>query len=301
METHTTLNLIDLHCHTTASDGSLSPIQLYERAHEHNITALAITDHDSVAGYEFLNAVNDLPAGPKLISGIELSTAWSGIEIHIVSLNFSLNNPDFKTIIQEQGRSRRQRALYIAERLAHKLNAYSAETLFNEVLAEAISVQQRPGSGFSLANTDIQVGRPHFANWLVNQGIVSNQQSAFKKYLGNNKLGDLKRFWPSMAQGVARMRALGAVPVLAHPMKYGMTRVKLQALINDFKLAGGQALEVVGCNVSNSQVQQLAGFCEDFDLKASQGSDFHSPNNPWVELGRFPPLPKQLTPVWDDW
>lgn len=293
---------IDLHCHTTASDGTLSPLQLYNRAHEQGVTLLAITDHDTIAGYEYLSNTTTLPSGPQLISGIELSTTWSNIEIHIVGVNFPTNHPDLTQIIREQGEARHQRALHIAKRLACRLNQrLTSDALFNAVLDQAKITQQVSQDNFQLPDTRIQLGRPHFAAWLKNKGLVNSAQDAFKKYLTNNKLGNIRAFWPAMTQRIACIRALGGTPILAHPGKYGLTRTKLSALIVDFKYAGGQALEVIGCNTPHSQIQQLADFCKRYDLKASQGSDFHSPDNPWIELGRLPCLPKNLTPIWDSW
>ncbi|MDP0562244.1 MAG: PHP domain-containing protein [Candidatus Endonucleobacter sp. (ex Gigantidas childressi)] len=296
-----TLSIVDLHSHTTASDGSLSPIQLYKRAHSQNVTTLAITDHDTHAACQYLHSVS-LPSGPRIIPGIELSTTWSGVEIHIIGLNFSLDNPDLDIIVQKQSQARYQRSLHIAKQLARRLPlGLSAEMIFAAVLLEAKKAQQIASDGFYLPDERIQTGRPHFAKWLKREGLVKNDQEAFKKYLSNNRLGNLRAFWPSMSQGVARIRGVGGSAVLAHPGKYGMTRTKLKALISDFKLAGGHALEVVGCNVPSSQIQQIASFCQEFSLKGSQGSDFHNPESPWVELGRLTGMPKNVIPIWEGW
>ncbi|MDP0589014.1 MAG: PHP domain-containing protein [Candidatus Endonucleobacter bathymodioli] len=295
------MSIIDLHSHTTASDGSLSPTQLYERAHRKNVTTLAITDHDTLAACKYLSSVS-LPPGPRIIPGIELSTTWSGVEIHVIGLNFSLDNPDLDSIVQKQSQARYQRSLHIAKQLARRLPlGYSAEVIFAAVLLQAKTTQQMASDGFHLPDEHIQTGRPHFAKWLKSEGLVKNDQEAFKKYLGNNGLGNLRAFWPSMSQGVARIRGVGGSAVLAHPGRYGMTRTKLKALISDFKLAGGHALEIVGCNVPSSQIQQLASFCQEFSLKGSQGSDFHCAERPWVELGRFAAMPKNVIPIWDGW
>ncbi len=294
------MNQIDLHCHTTASDGTLSPLELYQRAHKKGITTLAITDHDTVAACEFLLNTH-LPDGPRLITGIELSTAWSGVEIHIVGLNFPLNTPDLNQIVQRQSQARHQRSLHIAQRLARHLNSgLTQDDIIHEVTALAKSTFISGTDDFHLPTELIQTGRPHFARWLQQEGYVKSEQEAFKKLLGNSKLGNLRAFWPATSQAVAWIRALGGTAVLAHPGKYGMTRTKLRALIKDFKLAGGHALEVANCNTPASQIQQLTSFCHEFQLKASQGSDFHSPDNPWIELGRLP-TPDSIGYVWEDW
>ncbi len=291
---------IDLHSHTTASDGALGPLELCQRAQERGVSTLAITDHDTVAAHIFLrqHSLDNL----QLITGIELSTTWSGAEIHIVGLNFPLDHPDLGQIISAQGKARRERSLHIATKLSKRLPDYSAEDIFQAVMAEAINRQKATSDGFTLNEDDIQIGRPHFANWLVAIRQCRHVEDAFQKYLGNSKIGNLKAFWPAMSQGVAWIRALGGTAVLAHPGKYKMTRTKLTALIKDFKYAGGHALEVQGSNTPQSQNDQIAGFCQRFDLSASQGSDFHNPEYPWADIGRLPPnLPRDVKPVWADW
>ena len=292
---------IDLHSHTTASDGTLGPVELCNRAIERGVTTLAITDHDTVAAHHFLG--QHKPAGKlELITGIELSTTWSAAEIHIVGLNFPLDHPDLETIVSLQGGARRKRSLHITRRLARRLPDFTPEQIFTEVMAGAVARQQGTSDGFTLKQDEIQLGRPHFAQWLVSIGLCRNQEDAFQKYLGNSKMGNLKAFWPAMSQGVAWIRALGGIPVLAHPGKYKLTRTRLSALIRDFKLAGGKALEVQGANLPHSQVEQMVRFCQQFELAGSQGSDFHNPDWSWVDIGRLPPAwPKNVVPVWDLW
>lgn len=289
----------DLHCHTTASDGTLGPLELYQRATDQGVELLAITDHDSVAAHQFLRQ-HDLQ-GPRLITGIELSTTWSGVEIHIVGLGFALDNPDLERIIQNQDQARRQRSLHIARKLVKQLHLnINEEQLFNEVVQIALSRQRSTSDGFSLTEETVQTGRPHFAQWLINNGYVKDANAAFDQHLNDKKLGNLRQFWPPMSQAVAWLKALGGKAVLAHPGKYKMTRTKFRALITDFKLAGGHALEVVGGVMIPGQTEHFAELCEEFDLQGSRGSDFHSPDYRWVELGRLKPLPDKVKSVWSD-
>ena len=292
------MTVIDLHSHTTASDGTLDPLELCLRAQERNVHTLAITDHDTVAAHHFLQQ-HTTHLGLQLITGIELSTTWSGAEIHIVGLDFPLNHNDLTLVFKAQSDARRQRSLYIAQRLARRLPQWQGKQIFQQVLDSAIAQQKNSPYGFALQPDEIQIGRPHFARWLISQQCCQDMDSAFRKYLDNSKIGNLKAFWPKMSQGVAWVRALGGIAVLAHPGKYRMTATKLRALIKDFKLAGGHAMEVQGTNHPLSQIQQMADYCREFNLMASQGSDFHNPNYPWVDIGRLPPsLPTGLTPVW---
>lgn len=268
---------------------------------------LAITDHDTVAAHTFLAqhppAEGLQPAGNlKVITGIELSTTWSGAEIHIVGLNFPLDHPDLPPIIRHQGEARRKRSLHIAHRLSRRLPDFPEDRIFSEVLSVAIQRQKKSPNQFTLDPDQVQIGRPHFAHWLIQMGACTDADSAFRKYLDNSRIGNLKAFWPPMSRAVAWIRALGGTAVLAHPGKYRMTATKLRALIKDFKLAGGHAMEVQGSNHPPSQVEQMARYCQQFELKASQGSDFHNPDYPWVDVGRLPPaLPAGTTPIWADW
>ena len=146
-----------------------------------------------------------------------------------------------------------------------------------------------------------QIGRPHFAEHLIAIGAVKNANEAFKKYLGAGKVGDIKEHWPDIDTAVQWIRQAGGVAVLAHPSKYKMTRTKLTELISDFKDAGGEAMEVVSGLQIPSVTRDLAKLCSQFDLLASCGSDFHSPDKKWAALGLISNLPETCNPVWDRW
>lgn len=292
--------IVDLHSHTTASDGLLDPVELLQRARERGVNVLAITDHDTVDAHHFLQQHPQyLGDDLQLITGIELSTTWGSTEIHIVGLNFPLDHPDLARIVEYQSNARRERSLHIANKLAKRLTDFSAEQIFEAVLDDMANTQQQSSHGFELPRERIQIGRPHFARWLIKEGYSHDMEGAFRKYLSTSKMGNLKSFWPAMSQGVAWIRALGGTAVLAHPARYDLTTSKLRAVIKDFKLAGGHALEVQGSNHQPSQIQQMARFCQEFELKGSQGSDFHNPAYPWIDIGRLPPsLPADIEPVW---
>lgn len=276
------LNKIDLHCHTTASDGKLSPKDLLEKAHGLGITTLAITDHDTVAGFrEALPVAQKL--GVQLVPGIELSCVWAGITIHIVGLNFDPEAPAMKAAEQRQIDVRYQRAKLIAEkvgkRLKHDIN-------INDVAAYAGGEQ---------------IGRPHFAQYMVENGLVPNMAAAFTRYLGAGKVGDVKTGWPSMSEAVQWIINSGGTAVMAHAHRYKMTRTKLKACITDFVQAGGRAIEVAYSSMDPGQQQQMVQFAQEFNLKGSCGSDYHGPNRFGLELGHMPKFPSEVTPVWSDW
>lgn len=271
--------IYDLHTHTTASDGALTPTELVALAGAQQVDCLAITDHDTVNGFAEIGA-NDLQ-GVRLIVGIELSTSWQGHGIHIIGLNIDPLNPVLAQGIDEQQNARQSRAAMIAQRLA--------KTGIENPLA---AVQKIAG--------DSMIGRPHFARHLVEIGHVKDIQTAFRKYLGNGKIGDVKQCWAALPDVVSWITAAGGTPVLAHPTKYGMTWTKMRALVDDFADCGGQAIEVVCGSQEQVTTRKLAIIANDFNLAASCGSDFHQASA-WSAPGKFQPLPDSVRKVWDTW
>ncbi len=271
--------LPDLHCHTTASDGRLAPQALVDAAAEAGVTVLAITDHDTTAAYDQIVAV---PEGLTLINGIELSSRWRTIGVHVVGLNFDREHPVMQQAVTAQMQRREERAERIAAVLARKG--------FTGTLAGARALAGREA-----------VGRPHFARYLESIGAVRSVDEAFQKYLGNGKAGDVKQMWPELEEAVAWILAAGGTPVLAHPAKYDLTRTRLRALLDDFIAAGGRAMEVSSGQQPPTLTRDLAALCNERDLWASVGSDFHQPGQSWAMLGRYSPLPDSCEPVWRHW
>jgi len=269
--------LFDLHSHTTVSDGALTPQELVARAVEKGVGALAITDHDTIEAYKVLPASHE---NIKLVAGIEFSTQWQNNGIHVLGLNIDLHSDAIKTGAQFQTEARLMRARQIGEKLA------------KQGIDDAFSGASK------LANSGY-IGRPHFAQYLVNIGKVSDMQSAFKKFLGAGKAGDVKQHWADLPQIIQWIRGAGGIAVLAHPLKYKLTSTKLKRLLDDFQQSGGQGVEVVSGRQLAHQTQYMARVCEQKNLLASCGSDFHMPSKHWAELGAFPRLPDNVIPVWD--
>ncbi|MDX1559877.1 MAG: PHP domain-containing protein [Marinobacter sp.] len=269
---------IDLHCHSTASDGALSPAALVERAAGRGVTHLALTDHDTIAGLAEAETAAQAQ-GIVLIPGVELSCLWKSRTIHIVGLDFDPESDGFRKALEQQNDNRWARARMIAERLAK------------------LGVADLLGRASEAAGGDVP-GRPHFAKVLTEDGVVRNTAQAFKRYLGNGKSGDVKAFWPELPEVVRWITEAGGVAVLAHPRKYQLTATKLRELTADFRRAGGQAIEVSTSGQSSGDLGFLAELCRKEKLLASQGSDFHFPGAPWCELGRIMKMPDGLEPVW---
>jgi predicted metal-dependent phosphoesterase TrpH len=271
--------IYDLHSHSNASDGSLEPGDLLALAAECGVGALAITDHDTLAAFDRI----DSGASPtRLIPGIEFSTAWGKYGVHIVGLNVDPACAALRGGVQRQQEARQLRARLIARRLRSK----GLPDVLDDVLQIAAGEP---------------VSRPHFAEHLVRAGIVKDVRTAFRKYLGAGKPGDVRHGWASLPEVVRWIVGSGGTAVLAHPAKYRLTKTKLRALATEFRSAGGAAIEVVCGQQSLNTTAHLARLSNDLGLAASCGSDFHHGDNCWSMPGRFPPLPADVRPVWTTW
>lgn len=273
---------IDLHSHTTASDGRFSAGALIERAMEFGVSVLAITDHDTTEGLEPAHRyVRENELNIQIINGIEISTLWENKDIHVVGLNVDPGNPQLCQLISEQKLRRADRAKLIAKRL-------------EKVTREGVYDEVRDIAG------NASITRAHFAEWLVDNGYVNTKQKVFKKYLTRNNPGYVPPSWCSIAEAVAAIHAAGGQAVLAHPGRYNLTAKWIKRLIAAFVDAGGDAMEVAQPQQAQHERRNLADYAIQYKLLASQGSDFHYPS-PWMELGRNLWLPSGVEPVWKDW
>ena len=273
---------IDLHSHTTSSDGRLTPQQLIDRAMDFDIDVLAITDHDNIDALASARAyIADKQLPLQLISGIEVSTVWQNKDIHIVGLNIDENATALLQLIESQRSHRQARAELIAERL-------------QKVTREGVLEEVRLLAG------DAPITRAHFAKWLVDNEYAKTMQQVFKKYLTRNNPGYVPPNWCSMQDAVEAIHQAGGQAVLAHPGRYNLTAKWLKRLINAFVEAGGDAMEVAQPQQGQQERRTLADYAIQYKLLASQGSDFHYPS-PWMELGRNLWLPAGVEPVWKDW
>lgn len=274
--------IYDLHSHTTASDGLLSPEQLVHRAVDMRVGTLAITDHDSTDAIPAAQAeIARAGLNLRLITGVEISTVWENHEIHIVGLNIDIDHPQMRDFLQAQAERRLQRAKLIAERLekAHIAGAWEGA--------------QRLAQGAS-------VTRGHFARFLVEMGKANTMADVFKKYLARGKTGYVPPQWCTIEQAIEVVHHSGGTAVLAHPGRYNLSAKWLKRLLAHFAQSGGEAMEVAQCQQASNERAQLALYARQFGLLASQGSDFHQPC-PWIELGRKLWLPAGVEGVWQRW
>ncbi|MDD5266474.1 MAG: PHP domain-containing protein [Methylococcales bacterium] len=271
--------LYDLHCHSTASDGALSPTALVQRAHQQGVTSLALTDHDTTAGLPEAKLCA-MATGIKLIAGIELSTNWQNKCFHIVGLGI---DPAYAPLAEATHNLQRTR-LERAEKIALKLEKKRIPGAFE-------AVKNAAGEGM--------ITRTHFADFLMSQNHVSSQQEAFDRYLAKGKPAYVATSWAELELAISWITGSGGVAVLAHPLRYKLTTHWMKRLLNAFKDAGGQGIEVITSRMNADEIRVAADYAARFDLAGSIGSDFHNAANQWVELGRLAPLPKNIKPVWE--
>ena len=271
-------SVYDLHCHSTCSDGRLTPTELVERAADKGVTHLALTDHDTVMG---LAEAGDaaLRKGIQLISGVEVSVTWENKPLHMIALNFDPEHPQITSLMRDQDQLRQERS----ERIALKL--------------EKKGVKDPLGAALANANGGM-ISRPHFAQCLIDQGFAKDFESAFQGYLGIGKPGYVSTQWVSMESAVASVVAAGGVAVIAHPRRYRLSHSWMRRLLQAFKDMGGVGVEVVTGGGTQGDRESMSQLAERYQLLGSVGSDFHTAENPWVELGRLKPLSANVEPVW---
>ncbi len=273
--------IFDLHTHSTASDGALSPKLLIEKASAIGINTLALTDHDTIAGLSEAQIAAD-KHNIKLINGIELSSQWNNKTIHIVGLNINVNSEAIIDATIHLNQLREERAIKMGE----KLRKVGIEGAYE-------NAKRLAGNG--------TVTRQHFSTFLVENGHAKNQTEVFKRYLVKNKPGYASVEWPGLEETVAQITSAGGVAVIAHPLRYKMTATKLRNMIQEFKVLGGKAIEVVTGHNQSKEIETATAYAKRYDIAASVGSDFHSSNTPWSQLGKLVSLPAGLTPVWELW
>lgn len=271
----------DLHTHSTASDGTLTPAELVRHAADCGVDVLAITDHDSVEGIAEAQQAGRA-FGVEVVAGIELSITWMGQVIHVVGLSIDPAAPELLAGLDRLCEFRAWRAEEMGRRLAQAGYAGCFE-------------------GAKALSNGRLISRTHFARHLVQRGAASDVRDVFKRFLVRGKPGHVPGRWAEPAEGLGWLRGAGGRPVLAHPARYNLTRSKLRRLVAELMEAGCEGIEVVSGSHSRDECLTIGRLAHETGLLASSGSDYHGPENPWVELGKCPPLPAGLTPVWHDW
>ncbi|SEQ81826.1 3',5'-nucleoside bisphosphate phosphatase [Giesbergeria anulus] len=270
----------DLHCHSTVSDGTLSPHALAVRARQQGVDLWALTDHDETGGLPQAQATAQ-SQGMAFLSGVEISVSFAHETIHIVGLGFDIHDSTLTQGLAHTRGGRDQRAQDMAQQLAQVGIAGAYEGALRYVGNPAL------------------VSRTHFARFLVDSGVCHDTSEVFRRYLTEGKPGFVPHRWAGLGEAVRWITQAGGVAVIAHPARYRLTPNEEFALFSEFKAHGGQAVEVVTGSHAVHEYATYADMAREFGLAASRGSDFHAPDESSTDLGTLPPLPADLVPVWD--
>lgn len=272
----------DLHCHSTVSDGTLTPDALAARAAANGVQMWSLTDHDEVGGLEKASQAARAH-GLLFVPGVEVSVTWSGKTLHIVGLRVGFKNSPLSEGLGQVRSGRRERAL----EMSHQLAKVGIDGVFEGALKY-------------VGNPDL-ISRTHFARHLVERGVCSDIGDVFQRFLTPGKPGYVPHSWASLTEAVGWIRDSGGVAVIAHPGRYDLTEMQMDELIRQFIELGGQGIEVVTGSHTVDQYRTFAKRSLRHGLKASRGSDFHGPEESRVNLGELPPLPDGCVPIWDNW
>jgi 3',5'-nucleoside bisphosphate phosphatase len=252
----------DLHCHSAVSDGTLQPEALAARAKANGVELWALTDHDEVGGQQRARDAA-LALGLPYLTGTEISVTFADITVHIVGLGFDADNEALKAGLAKVG--------------------------IKGTFEGALKYVKNPEL----------ISRTHFARHLVESKVCSDTQEVFRKYLVEGKPGFVPHRWATLRNAVTWITQAGGMAVIAHPARYKFTANEEYALFSEFKAHGGEGVEVVTGSHSSADAVRYTETALEYGLFASRGSDFHSPAESHMDLGNLPPLPSQLTPVWE--
>ncbi|CAL62317.1 Putative metal-dependent phosphoesterases (PHP family) [Herminiimonas arsenicoxydans] len=272
----------DLHSHSNFSDGTLTPADLAARAKAHGVDVWAMTDHDEVSGIAEARVAAtalDLP----FVSGVEISITWAAQTVHIVGLQIDEKNAALVQGLAATRGGREQRAREISAQLA----AAGIPDAFEGALK-------------FVGNPDL-ISRTHFARYIIELGLSKDLHDVFADYLGEGKPGFVPHRWATLQNAVEWIRGAGGIAVIAHPGRYKFSDLAFDALFQEFKDLGGAGIEVTTGSHTADQYDYYAKVAKNYSFLASRGSDFHGPGESRIDLGKLPPLPHGVTPVWHDW
>lgn len=273
---------VDLHCHSTHSDGSLPPEELARRAHARGVQVWSLTDHDEIAGQAAARAAAEA-LGLVYITGVEISVSFAGETVHILGFDFDPQHPALVAGLAAIRAGRDGRAREIGDSLARAgiPGAYEGACAY-------------------AANPEL-VSRTHFARFLVERGHCASMQEVFQRFMKEGKPGFVPHRWAGLGQALGWLREAGGVAVIAHPARYPFSPTVEFALFSEFEAHGGLGVEVTCGSHFPDEVQKYADMAREFNLCASRGSDFHAPGESRVELGELADLPARTRPLWELW
>jgi predicted metal-dependent phosphoesterase TrpH len=260
------LKAIDLHTHSTRSDGSYSPSELIKYAAQKGLSAIALTDHDTVAGLDEASACaadEDI----EFVPGIEFSTEYNKRDVHIVGLYISYDSPGFNAWLDEFVQSRIVRNRKMCDNL--RIQA-GIDISFDRLTAEY------PGS---------VITRAHYADYLIKHGYVKCHTEAFDRFLGDHTRYFIPREKVTPEKAIDLILNAGGVPILAHPILYHMSDENLDLLVSRCRDAGLMGIEALYSTYKPADERQITRLARKYGLLISGGSDFHGTNKPGLDLG----------------
>ncbi|MDD5404202.1 MAG: PHP domain-containing protein [Sulfuricella sp.] len=270
---------IDLHSHSTVSDGTFTPAELVLHAAAQGVEVMALTDHDDLGGLEEAR-IAAAGQGIRLVNGVEISVSWNGRTIHIVGLDVDPSHAGLLAGLESIRAGRLIRAAAIAAEL------------------DKVGISGSLEGARAYARERI-LSRTHFARFLVANGHARDVKAVFRNFLVKGKPGHVSHRWADMAEAIGWIRSSGGIAVLAHPGRYDIGKTTLHALFAAFREAGGEAVEVVSGSHTPDQYRLFAEFAKHYGLLSSAGSDYHGPAHNYFDMGRLPPLPEGCVPVWE--
>lgn len=270
----------DLHCHSTVSDGLLSPADLVRRAYGNGVDLLALTDHDEIGGLgEAAAAAQQL--GLRFVNGVEVSVSWGDDQtVHIVGLGFDRDSAPLAEGLARVRSGRDSRARQIAAEL------------------DKVGIHGAYEGALKYAGNPALISRSHFARYIVELGHAKEVKGVFDWWLAKGKPGYVAHPWASLEGALDWIAGAGGIAVVAHPGRYRLSRAEMDEMLSAFKDLGGVGIEVLSGSHDAEHVRDYAHMARHYGFLASRGSDFHGPGESWVDLGKLPDLPADLQPVW---
>lgn len=270
----------DLHCHSTVSDGLLAPAEVVRRAHTNGVDLLALTDHDELGGVAEARATAD-ELGLRFIDGVEVSISWGDDQtVHIVALGVDPMNAELSAGLHQIRSGRDSRAGRMSVEL------------------DRAGIHGAYAGALKYAGNPALISRSHFARFIVEKGYARDVKSVFDHWLAKGKPGYVSHAWASLEDALRWIVGAGGTAVIAHPGRYRLSKAERLELFGAFKDLGGRGIEVQSGSHGPDDVREFATIARNFGFLASRASDFHGPGESWIDLGKMPQLPDDLTPVW---
>ncbi len=270
----------DLHCHSTVSDGLLSPSDLVQRAKGNGVELLALTDHDELGGLaEARSTAEEIDL--RFVDGVEISISWGDDQtVHIVGLGIDPANTALAEGLNQVRSGRDARA----GRMAAELDKVGIHGAYEGALRHV--------------GNPALISRSHFARYIAEQGHAKDVKSVFDHWLAKGKPGYVEHSWATLEDALSWIIGAGGIAVVAHPGRYRLSKTERRQLFVAFKELGGRGIEVLSGSNKDEEVREYSRIAREFGFLASRASDFHGPGESWIDLGKLPDLPEDLIPVW---